>query len=571
MNFPFYKQFSTYFHKPSFWFMIGLMVYLVGYHVVGYFGHYGYDDMRYAALAKQMADGTFDLGNGDHFSYRWALLLPTAISYKLFGVSDWSSAIPGWLCTFATLFLVWYVCQFAETWSGRLKGKMHKTVLTFLSIVAMSLYLLSYGTLFYADKIMTDIYVAFAAFGAVVVLFHQKYVTPSIAPLRHAFLFVVLLLIGLLAKETIIFFLPVFGALFLSDILQRKNTDFWKYTIGIGLGVLFLYFGFIYLQTNSFLHRFEAIAANSYFNPCSYDQLPFEVLLKRITYELLFVLIRFGSVAILFFAVAVFSTPLQKLWQMPDAYSFFCSTSLLAFLSSYFMTASPTSYVPMCPDFRHFLYLSPLFAVVAAPIVYQFFSNRKNRHGILFLTLCFASLTFYGEYENRYYTYLPFGILVLVRYFLPENIPSKVGNLFLVLFTAMLFLQPLQAIQYARSKNYDTQKQLIYQRFKYAFDDNLVITNTVQSSYGNYYLQFDKNAPTQFVRYEDLAAAAMDSTMNVYVLENASTRSQSGLKWEELPPYVREIPDSFRKVFERDRVILYEVGDLSVLEVEDKK
>ena len=209
MNLFFQKKYFASFNGLSFWFMLGLMVYLLLYHTVGYFGHYGYDDMRYAALAKQMVDGTFDLNNGDHFSYRWALLVPTAISYKLFGVSDLSSAIPGWLCTFATLFLVWYVSQFAATWSGRVGEKVDKKMLTLLSLTAMVLYLLSYGTLFYADKIMSDIYVAFAAFGAVVVLFHQKYITPSINPICHALGFTFLLFLGLLGKETIVFFIPV--------------------------------------------------------------------------------------------------------------------------------------------------------------------------------------------------------------------------------------------------------------------------------------------------------------------------------------------------------------------------
>ncbi len=565
MNSRFKKQKFHYFNSPSFWFAIGLMLYLLAYHVMGYFGHYGYDDMRYAELAKQMADGVFDLKNGDHFSYRWALLVPTAIVYKLFGVSDLSSAIPAWICTFLTLGMVWYVCQFAKTWVGKLGENVGRDTITFLSIIAMTLYLLSYGTLFYADKIMTDIYVAFAAFGAIVVLFHQKYISTSKTSFRHALLFAVLLFIGLLAKETIIFFIPIFGVLFLSDVLQRKNVRFWAYGAVIGFGILVFYFGFIYLQTNSFLHRFEAIVANSYFNPCSYDQLPFEVLLKRITYELFFVLVRSSSVAILFFIVAVFSTPLAKLWRMPDAYSYFCSVTLLTFSSSYFMTTSPTSYVPMCPDFRHFLYLSPLFAVVAAPIVYQFFGERKYRHGILFLTLAFTYLCFDGQYESRLYTYLPFAILVLIRYFLPQNSSPKSSRFLMVAFIAMLFLQPIQSAQYARSLNYQTQKELIYQYFNSSSNKNLVISNTVQRNFGDYYLQFDKNASTKFIRYEDLQNETIDSLTNVYVLTNWLTRSLSGLKSAKLPPYVQEVPDSFNKVFEEKGVTLFEVNDREVI------
>ncbi|MEZ4885461.1 MAG: hypothetical protein R3E32_12085 [Chitinophagales bacterium] len=559
MTFPSIKRPPTYFHTPSFWFVLAMMAYVLVYHAVGYFGHYGYDDMRYAELAKQMADGRFSLQNGDHFSYRWALLVPTAISYKLFGVNDISSAIPAWLCTFFTMGLMWYICQFPKIWDGKLGANISRQTITLLSILATALYILSYGTLFYADKIMTDIYVAFAAFAAIVILFHQKYISPSTASFRHSLLFAVMLFIGFLAKETIIFFLPVFGVLFLLDIWQRKNVQFWIYSAAIGFGILVLYFGLVYLQTHSFLHRFEAIAANSYFNPCSYDQLPFEVLFKRITYELLFVLIRFSSVSILFFMVAIFSTPFKKLLHTPDAYSFFCSVSLLAFLSSYFMTTSPTSYVPMCPDFRHFLYLSPLFAIVAAPIVYQYFEERKKRHWVLILTLSFAFLTYYGVYENYYYTYLPFAILVLIRYFLPIISSAQIGRFLTIAFIAMLFLQPIQSIQYAGEVDYETQKELIYKRFKDTSDKNLVITNTVQSNYGNYYLQFEENANTRFVNYKDFQPSDIDSTANIFVLTNGLTRYQSGVKWEDLPPYIQQIPDSFKKVFEENGVVLYEV------------
>ena len=57
----------------------GLAIWLVVYHVYGYFGHYGFDDMDYAYYAAQWANGNVLLNN-DMFAYRWAIIVPTAIS-----------------------------------------------------------------------------------------------------------------------------------------------------------------------------------------------------------------------------------------------------------------------------------------------------------------------------------------------------------------------------------------------------------------------------------------------------------------------------------------------------------
>jgi hypothetical protein len=60
-------------------FFFALLV--IAHHVYGYFGHYGYDDLHYAELATQLWQGQLDYT--DHYSYRLAILLPTALAYTL--------------------------------------------------------------------------------------------------------------------------------------------------------------------------------------------------------------------------------------------------------------------------------------------------------------------------------------------------------------------------------------------------------------------------------------------------------------------------------------------------------
>jgi hypothetical protein len=61
---------SSWIKKTTFLF---LLIFVVFYHFFGFQGHYGWDDMEYARLAKQWADGAFDLST-NHFTYRWTIV-----------------------------------------------------------------------------------------------------------------------------------------------------------------------------------------------------------------------------------------------------------------------------------------------------------------------------------------------------------------------------------------------------------------------------------------------------------------------------------------------------------------
>ena len=79
-------------------FFLLLIIVIVFNHFFGYVGHYGWDDMEYARLAKDWADGNFDLSL-NHFTYRWTIIGFTGLSYKFFGMSDFASALPSMIVT----------------------------------------------------------------------------------------------------------------------------------------------------------------------------------------------------------------------------------------------------------------------------------------------------------------------------------------------------------------------------------------------------------------------------------------------------------------------------------------
>ncbi len=541
-------------------FIVLLMFYLIIQHLYGYFGHYGYDDMDYARLAVQMLGENFELEK-EHFAYRWGLLVPLSWAYACFGINDTASALPAWAATFGTLLLL-----ISVVWRKKIQ----------VIILAMSLYLLNQWTVFYADKMMPDVWVCFAFFAAIATLYHFRYSSQNtesqfLRNILYAFAFVLTLFLGFVSKGTILLTLPVFLFVFLSDVIQRKHLSFWLMSFFWGGLILAAYFFYIYIETGHPLMRFIAIQSNSYFNACSYDQLPFAALWKRISYELVFVFISEGLVSLLFLIPALLCHSVRQLLKMNDEAAFLTTTATIAFLAACYMSISPTSYLPMCPDIRHFLYLSPIAAVAVAPIVERFLMQKQQKKLILLLIFIIIVIAYYNRFELRFWFYTPIISLFLLRFILPLFKNEYKNNVFVAFFIMLLFIPSLKAMHFARQQNYSTQKAVIQRFFNPTLYKNntkqtIVITNTVQRNLADYYLEFN-NEKIIFLNYKQAQKYPFANTdsMAIYLLTNGFTRYLSGLQWRQLPNYVQQIPDDFSKIYEEKNVSLYKVEKMDVL------
>ena len=118
------------------------LIFLVIHHTHFFYGHFGYDDLHYAELAHELTKEKMDFT--DHYSYRWPILVMTAISYQIFGISDFSSAIPAILISSGILFLMF--------------GEFRKH--PFAMLIAVLLFFMIRWNLFYTDKLMPDIFVS---------------------------------------------------------------------------------------------------------------------------------------------------------------------------------------------------------------------------------------------------------------------------------------------------------------------------------------------------------------------------------------------------------------------------
>jgi len=523
---------------------LAFIVALLVHHFWGYLGHYGYDDMEYARLAARFSEGFFDSTN--HSSFRLTLVGLTALSYKLFGINDLASSIPALAYTTGSLALVYLILK-NEDW--------------YIFTIGLALFSLNNWTFFYSDKLMPDTAVTFFAFLFVYVFYLYKYAPTKMPVYGYSFLAALALFLCFNSKETVVLLAPLVIWLMITDIILKRSGKFWLQFIGFCLIFLTLYLVTCELAFGNAMERFRAIVANSYLNSCSYDQQPFAETLKRITYGLakLF-LIQDMLLGFLVVLSALYFAPVRQWLKLADRKSFFVVSSVVLMLSCNFMSISITSYIPMCPDPRHYLFLVPVVAVAAALILKDHFQSFKFR-GIFFILLLVAFAIAMGiGHPIARKLYLPV-LLVAGIVLLYKNL--EIGKrLFAVLTIAALIFQPADMFIYAGEVSYQKQKEIVQDELIAKNQDYIVITDEVQKRLGYYYSGFNDSARCRFINYAEADTFHFPSNARKILLNNWYTRYLSGMDDQDLPYYATTAENPVFKD-EKHNLFIFELKDFA--------
>jgi len=510
---------------------------VVLYHLFGYTGHFGYDDLLYAELASDLLKGSVNYEN--HFTYRFPVVLATALSYLIFGISDFSSSLPALFITFSILLIVFSILR-----------KQGLKVL----IIGLSLSAFSNWFLFYSDKLMPDIYVALSVIAALAIINRYKYGGNKSRTLLHASLLAFSLLFGFMTKGTIVLVIPLLLFLIITDIIKKRDLKFWAYSLISGIGLLAVYLLIIWLLTGDVLKRFDAIASNSYLNHCSYDQQSLRILLKRIFFGF-FELSIFQSLATGFiFAFAIlFQRKGLRYFKLDDSFSFFLVSAVILFLSSNFMTISPSAYAPMCLDPRHYLFLIPVAAIPASKIIADYLESKQYAFQIIAALFCITFISFFLHGTAFWKLYLPLFVLFSLYFFLRSSLRAQ--QLFILLFAAILLLIPIEMISYAQKVKYKQQRALVLNLVLEKNKDCNIICNKVQKRLLGYYTGFDNDQAQRFLSFGEFET---DTAIggNKLMLLNAHTRYLSGMTHNDLPYYARNISPTNELLFESKKLDL---------------
>ena len=539
-------------------YFVFLVICLLGNLFFAYRGHYGYDDMGYALHAVQIIDPNQNLNFQEHFAYRWGLIIPLAISFKLFGINDHAAALPA-LCTlWSILFLIAYYFRKSPYKYG---------------IFAMTVIAFNRSIFNFSDKIMPDLMVALSVTAAFLILYgyrygkhlKNKYILSSI-------LMTLALFFGFISKGTIVLILPVLFYIFIIDLIHKRYLPFWLWSIGIACLIFLLYFSCVYFLTGQYNSRFSAISHNAYVNACSYHLQSWKVLFKRLTYELLLV---FGnSAALWFLGLGIFAffnrhIPFKNFWSISQKEAYWPAIVILAILSANFMSISYQHYLPMCAEFRHFFYLVPLIILLITPVFFNYLNHKTHKTGIVLMTTLVCFFVWYHKMKTPLYFYLLILGWVIVRYTLAKSLYKKVSTILFILMLLLLSVSPIKRAMYvSKTGNYAAHKKVVTHFFKSNKEVSLVITNTVQRNMAKYFLEYNPSHPVRFIDYKETETFPVDSLNNyteIYVLMNWFTRQQSFTKWEQLPSYCQQIPENFELRYDENGIQLYKVNDKNTL------
>lgn len=504
---------------------------VVLYHLFGYTGHFGYDDLHYAELASDLLKGSVNFE--DHYAYRFPVVLLTALSYLIFGISDFSSSLPALFISLSILLIVFSIIR-----EQGLK----------VLIIGLSLSAFSNWFLFYSDKLMPDIYVALSVIASLAIINRYKYVSNRSRTLLHAFLLAFSLLFGFMSKGTIVLVIPLLLFLVITDITKKRDLKFWAYSLISGIGLLAVYLLIIWILTGDALKRFEAIAGNSYLNLCSYDQQSLRILLKRIFFGF-FELSIFQSLATGFiFAFAIlFQRKGLRYFKLEDSFSFFLVSALILFLSSSFMTISPVAYAPMCLDPRHYLFLIPVAAIPASKIIVDYLESKLYAFQIIAALLCITFISFFLQGTAFWKLYLPLFVLFSIYFFTLSGLRAQ--QLFILLFAAILLLVPIEMISYAQQIKYKQQRALVVDLVLEQNKDSYIISNEVQKRLLGYYTGFDNDQAQRFLSFDEFETDTAIGGKKLLLL-NGHTRYLSSMNHNDLPYYARNISPTNELLFE---------------------
>lgn len=532
--------------------MLLLLVFIcviIVYHLFGYIGHYGYDDLHYAKLAVDFNEGIVDYN--DHFSYRTPIIVLTSLAYSILGVNDLASSIPSMIITVLIIGIVYQL----------LKNKGSRTL-----IVGLSLTTFSNWFIFYSDKLMPDVYVALSVLLALYIIHQYKFHSNKKNTFLYSCMLSLALLFGFMSKGTIVLFIPVLLFFFIVDFLLKRDRKFWMFSIVSGAVIFLCYFLIIGHITGDAFKRFDAIVSNSYLNLCSYEKQPLAILLRRIFHEFFELLIYQSMITGFVFLIAyLIGKRSVSFLKMDSSFSFWIASSLMLLLSSNFMTISFTSYSPMCLDPRHYLFLIPVVSIPASIIVNEFIVRKSFKIEMLSVMVVTAFVSIFLQGNNFLYHYFPLFMLFFIYLWVK---PIKIyQNLFVILFILVLMMKPVTMIEYAQKIKYRKQKEIFTEYIINQPDSCIVITNDVQKRLGNYYNKFNKDGRIKIMNYSEFEIDTLENRKKILFL-NLYTRYLSKLDYEDLPYYVRNNSSSNRLIYQEEelKIEIYEMNEILIPE-----
>jgi hypothetical protein len=507
---------------------ISLVLFTIAFTFFAFDGYYFYDDYSYAYYAFQLQNKTYQITTPDIFAHRWGLLVPLAIFYKVFGISDFTNVILPLLASLCSLWLLFCIAQ------------------SFLEDNAVILVIifggLDFYTLFFAGKIYPDVLLTTLALASIYVFLKRK------NSFSQAFLFVFFSFWAFLCKELIVYFLPFYLIVLYRDIRHQQHLLFWLYSALLSFLFLIIYLGLYKYYTGSWFYRFDLIQNQHYTVSFSYFDKPLIHTLKRISYEpfLMFVetslwVTMAGGFALYFFYRKNFPPYIREVMLL----------FALAVLSFWFLSTSVRYYNPIGLFPRHILFLLPLAALLSGYALAL--QNKKVYLCISFFWILGAFWAFksVGLKYSLLYGLLSFSLVITL-------FVLKLFKHYSIFLSLILLLHPLYTMLKPSETGYQDEKKIFEKHLQNFSQPSIIFTDDKLASGYLWYFRFQKPKNIIIKEFSEYEKYATDHhSQDTYVLLNE--HSIEYFKLIGYPPakYVERAKKEWNKVAVSGKVCLY--------------
>lgn len=501
---------------------IGSIAFCIAFVILSFDGYYFYDDTTYAFYAYQISKGNFLIANSDIFAHRWGLILPLALIYKFLGINDFSTVLLPLLATLVSFSIFYF-------WVQKELPSPQKDI-TFL------LFSLDFYTLFFANKLYPDVLITTTILYATILSWKRK------NKLTSGVIWAVVVFLSFLCKETIFFALPFYIFLFIHDLLKRQNKLFW---LGGTLGTLscgvFYCACYVYFTGDPFFRFTKIQEAHQAYQQFRSD----DFLSARLTYAPLLMFVQTGLIIPFAGAlVAMFGQWNKKLQEFSNFNVWFFR---LAVLSFWFLPVDFENYSPIYLLPRHILFIVPFGAIVSAEIL-----CRKNYYILTAVLLLTASVIAYQSVSLKVSL-----LYLLISFWITLPCTSK-HLLKTTLLGALLALHPIYTGLKNTETGYKHEKRLFEKCSPLFQKPCIVFTDDKLLSGYKWYFQFEPPAELVFRSFNEINKFAQ-SNLPQYAILNEYSIEYFSLIGYELPSWIRQIPNSWEKVFQEGKVHLYQI------------
>ena len=474
-------------------------------------GYLGYDELEYARLATMLLDGRFE--HDSLYAFRYMGFVPLTMVYFFTGPGD----LANWLVpTFTLLLIIWIVLRILQYRPFLVR------ILAVLLLTTSPLHLL------YLEKPMPDFTTELGVLLCFYSYYKRRWRTEESTENVDVALFLLGFVTVFLSKESFLIVYPVFLLLFGRDLKNKTRVAYWMKVFAFTVIFLLLYLALNTLMLGNPLARIDALFSNRYISECTYELQPVGVILKRIGYELWLNMTRMGILIPLSMAI-VLSRGKVGLWK--DETGFWVKTWLLLLLLSNFMTISYTTYVPLCPDPRHFLFLLPIGVVVFALGMEKI--RLYSTTDVLIILGIYSIqwfVSWYFKYENHHFL---FGLVLVGLILWWKWNYLKMGGL---IIAAGLFSVFVQNAWYNQRINHAGQKALIQKVLSVNTKPKWILTDWANTNIGRFYARYSEK--NQFIVFHEFDEKK-HKDREIYVILNGMTAYLSNTNWDKVPEFVQ--------------------------------